>query len=272
VSVKLFDSTKTLLGEGPRWSKELAALCWVDILDNKVLVKSEHDAEAKLYLEFNAPSSITNTAGSTLEVVDAEGVWLLDCPTGQKALKFPIPQGHSENRSNESQRDPFGNLWIGRMNRNDALRTGELLCINPSGEISVEINDMGIPNTLVWDEARGRMYFADSSEGTIYMAPTTNGKPDFGLRETFSQLDEKFGAPDGSAITHNGHLFNARWGAGCVLEFDPSGQVVRSIEIPASQVTSCALNSDESILYVTSASIGLDSNDELDGATFAVTL
>lgn len=268
--IDVYDDERMQLGEGPCWSAPLKALCWVDILNNKVVVKSQTSRVE--FRDFNLPSSVISSSETTIEVVDAEGVWELDVVTSQKTLIASIPQGNPSNRSNESQRDPFGNLWIGRMNQDDSLRTGELLCINTSGEASVQIPDMGIPNTLVWDEFRNRMYFADSADGAIYMAPVENGIPNFSEKSIFSKLESEHGDPDGSAIRVNGNIFNARWGAGCVIEFDPSGSIVNSIEIPAVNVTSCALNEDESILYVTTANVDSPHGDLLAGSTFAVKL
>jgi sugar lactone lactonase YvrE len=215
---------------------------------------------------------VISSSETTIEVVDATGVWELDVVTSQKTLIASIPQGNPSNRSNESQRDPYGNLWIGRMNQDDSLRTGELLRMNASGETSIQIPDMGIPNTLVWDESRNRMYFADSADGAIYMAPVEDGAPNFSEKSIFSKLGNEFGDPDGSAIRSNGNLFNARWGAGLVIEFDSSGNQIRTISMPAQNVTSCALNEDESILYVTTANVGSPHGDLLAGSTFAVKL
>ncbi|MEY3606516.1 MAG: hypothetical protein RL289_696, partial [Actinomycetota bacterium] len=73
-------------------------------------------------------------------------------------------------------------------------------------------------------------------------------------------------------IRSNGNLFNARWGAGLVIEFDSSGNQIQTILIPARNVTSCALNGDESVLYVTTASVDSPAIDQLSGSTFAVQL
>lgn len=270
--VSIFDSGNYLLGEGPHWSQALNALCWVDILGNKVIVKSAF--ERKEFADFFQPSAVTASTQKTIEVVDAEGVWSLDLESGDKILTISIPQGHPDNRSNESARDGLGNIWIGRMNRDDSLRTGELLCISSAGETTIAVPDMGIPNTLVWDNNRERMYFADSSERAIFAVATVNGVPDFSSRCTMLLLDEEFGFPDGSAITSAGHIFNARWGAGTVLEINPAGEVVRTIELPTTFITSCALNGDESILYVTTACVPISESDRTsnDGAVFEVKL
>jgi sugar lactone lactonase YvrE len=266
--VEVFDDERMQLGEGPHWSSALNALCWVDILANKVVVRS--DLFRYEFTEFALPSSVISSSSSTLNVVDAFGVWELNLSNSQKKLISSIPQGNSENRSNEAQRDANGNIWIGRMNRNDSIRSGELICMAQTGETSVAIEDMGIPNTLVWDLVRERMYFADSSEGIIYVAPLENGFPNFLKKSNFSKFEDELGTPDGSAIKANGNILNARWGAGCVLEIDPDGSVVDTISIPTINVTSCALNHDESILYVTTASVGLNPSDDSAGCTFAV--
>ena len=271
-NVSIFDSGNFLLGEGPHWSTPLQALCWVDILGNTVVVKSA--TGRKEFNNFFQPSAVTASTETTIEVVDAEGVWSLHLESGDKTLTASIPQGNPDNRSNESARDSLGNIWIGRMNRDDSLRTGELLCISPTGESTVKVSDMGIPNTLLWDDSRKRMYFADSSERSIYVVATVDGVPDFSSRCTMSLLDEEFGSPDGSAITSAGNIFNARWGASSVLEINPAGEVVRTIELPTKFITSCSLNTDESVLYVTSACVPIPEADRTanDGAVFEVKL
>ncbi|MDE2812459.1 MAG: SMP-30/gluconolactonase/LRE family protein, partial [Gemmatimonadota bacterium] len=68
------------------------------------------------------------------------------------------------------------------------------------------------------------------------------------------------GVLDGMAIDEEDALWIAVFGGWCVLCYDPrSGELLRHLELPMSNVTSCAFGgADLDQLYITSASRGLD--------------
>jgi sugar lactone lactonase YvrE len=79
------------------------------------------------------------------------------------------------------------------------------------------------------------------------------------------------GDPDGSAMDEEGCVWNACWGAGCLVRFRPDGTEDRRIDLPAAQPTSCVFGgADLSTLYITSARMGLESPGPLDGAVLAI--
>jgi sugar lactone lactonase YvrE len=60
--------------------------------------------------------------------------------------------------------------------------------------------------------------------------------------------------PDGLTVDAEGHLWVARWGAGCVVRVDPDGTIVGRIDLPVSQVSSCTFGGpDLDDLYITTA-------------------
>ena len=66
------------------------------------------------------------------------------------------------------------------------------------------------------------------------------------------------GACDGSALDTEGCLWNARFGAGCLIRFAPDGSVDARIDLPVTNPTSCCFGGhDLRTLYVTSARFGL---------------
>lgn len=88
-------------------------------------------------------------------------------------------------------------------------------------------------------------------------------------RRLFSNFDR--GAPDGSSVDNEGFLWNARWGAGCLVRFAPNGKLDRVIELPVRQPSSCTFGGQNlEILYVTSARTGLTYHGEFDGALLAL--
>lgn len=50
--------------------------------------------------------------------------------------------------------------------------------------------------------------------------------------------------PDGLTVDAEGHLWVARWGAGCVVRVAPDGEVVSRVDLPVSQVTSCTFGGE----------------------------
>jgi sugar lactone lactonase YvrE len=73
-------------------------------------------------------------------------------------------------------------------------------------------------------------------------------------------VPEEVGLPDGMTIDANGMLWVAHFGGSRVNRWDPNtGQILDTIELPASQITACAFgDKDLDTLYITSATQGFD--------------
>lgn len=60
--------------------------------------------------------------------------------------------------------------------------------------------------------------------------------------------------PDGLCTDHDGGVWVALWGGGCVLRLTPEGVVDRRVRLPVPFVTSCAFGGrDGDLLFVTTA-------------------
>ena len=69
-------------------------------------------------------------------------------------------------------------------------------------------------------------------------------------------------APDGLTVDAAGGVWSAKWGGSRVVRYDADGTVSEVIDSPVSQPTSCAFGGpDLDVLYVTSASVGLDPDE-----------
>ena len=68
------------------------------------------------------------------------------------------------------------------------------------------------------------------------------------------------GGPDGSVVDSDGFLWNARWGAGCVVRYRPDGTEDSRLPLPVSQPSCPAFGGPGcGTLFVTSAREGLSS-------------
>ncbi|MBL8654478.1 MAG: SMP-30/gluconolactonase/LRE family protein, partial [Alphaproteobacteria bacterium] len=91
----------------------------------------------------------------------------------------------------------------------------------------------------------------------------------------FLAPDAAPGQPDGVAVDEDGCLWMARFGGGCVLRLSPEGRIIGRIDLPTTNVTSCAFGGvDLKTLFITTATALLSDAERaaqpMAGALFAV--
>ena len=270
---------RAILGEGPCYDQASGTLYWVDINGGRghALVLA---SGAFTTFTFDEPvSALVPRAGGGLLVALQSGIKTFDPMSGKLTPFATLEDPALGNRPNEARVDPAGRLWVGTMQNNVGAdggdtgvhrKSGVLYRVDADGTVSRHADGIGISNTLCWDPARRRLYFADTTLGTIWVHdfdPTTGT---LAKRRVFAAT-EGHGHPDGSAIDADGYLWNARWGGSCIIRYTPDGAIDRIVEVPVKQPTSCVFGGPQlQTLYVTSAAIGLPAGG-LDGALLAAT-
>jgi len=229
------------------------------------------------------PSAIGLCRSGRLIIACQAGVVLLDFENG-KVTPICNPIEHKPlARLNDGKVAPDGSFWVGSMQNNIAedgapieLKSdiGGIFRVTSDGRtMSLLPETLGIMNTLAWSPNNREFFFADSMKGALFSAiHNTDGT--LGSIKSFN-TDCALGVPDGSAMDEEGYLWNARWGGSSVVRFDPNGNMDRTVNIPATNVTSCCFGGpDLKTLFVTTAQSGLsrqkvDENPN-EGALFAV--
>lgn len=272
----LLDARRFGLGEGPFYDAATKILYWVDIIAGEAWSLSLASGATRNWSFGQPVSAMVPRRTGGLLVALAHGLVFLDPETG-KHTDFVAPEGEiTDNRSNEARVDPQGRFWLGTMQNNigpdgeDLPITqsqGALYRVMPDGAFTQMATDIGIANTLCWDEARKRLYFADSLAGTISAYDWDKETGMIANQRLFAGRHER-GVPDGSALDAEGYLWNARWGGSCLIRYAPDGRIDRIIDVPVQQPTSCVFAGDDlRTLYVTSAITGLgEKATEFDGA------
>lgn len=252
--------TRCALGESPLWAAGERALYWLDIGIPSSLLR--WDARSNGIRCWPLPELAGGLALDTHErviVLSQSGVNGFDAIDGALELLAPAPQAMGKLRFNDCGCDPAGRLWTGVMTNDfDTAPAvdGALWRLDQQRRWQRMATGFGCPNTFVWSPDGTTFYTADSNRGCLYAY-------DFdAARDTLSHprtLDgQPPGIPDGSAMDRNGCFWNARWGANCVARISPTGQVLETVDIPASLVTSCAFGGEElDQLYVTTATCAL---------------
>jgi sugar lactone lactonase YvrE len=272
------DARRNLLGEGPFWDAEAARLYMVDIVGREVLCRT--GLSCKVWRLLQPVSAAIPRARGGLIVTLPDGAYFFDPDNGRLSRFVQTEPDISGNRANEARTDVRGRLWIGTMQNNIAAdgaplpverSSGTLSLVDGSGRCKRLLSGIGIANTLCWSPAGDRLYFADSLAGVIYSFACDLDSDVLSDRRIFSDVSG-YGVPDGSAIDEAGYLWNARWGAACIIRFAPSGTIDRVFPVPVTQPTSCVFGGRElNWLYTTSAQHGLSPQqlrvNPLEGAT-----
>jgi sugar lactone lactonase YvrE len=282
VNIEVFAKQENLLGESPVWRATESALYWLDI-GRKQLHRKLCNGEQACWALPARPGCVESLSGGSLAFVGGSGLYKLDPKTGETHFLRKIVI-RNEARFNEGKSDPHGRLWFGSMQDNFGMgdiplpverSIGRLFCLDQEGRLRALEKNIGIANTLAWSPDERRFYFADSLANRIFLYDYTSETGVISNKRVFFEATG-LGLPDGSAMDVDGCLWNARWGAGCVVRITPGGLIDRKIAIPALQATSCAFGGAKlETLFVTSAKIGLSPKALTEwpcsGSVFAIT-
>ncbi len=266
---------RNTLGESPAWAAREQALYWVDIPEKRLLRLKDRVVQSWELPEL--VSAVVPRASGGVMLTLEQRVVVFDPETGLlETLCRPDP--NPQNRSNDARCDALGRLWLGTMQNNFdsngqgqeiTQSLGSLFRIGHDSSTIELLSNIGIANGLAWSPDAKTMYFADSMTNQIDAF-------DFDLEQGLILNRRRFanvgrGVPDGSSVDSEGFLWNARWGGSCVVRFDPSGNIDRTVELPVTQPSSCTFGGQNlEILYVTSARTGLTNPNSFDGAVLAL--
>ncbi|OSQ37500.1 SMP-30/gluconolactonase/LRE family protein [Thalassospira mesophila] len=267
------------LGEGPFWDQSNATLYWVDIIGKAAF--GWHPASNHLQTwQFDKLISaiVPRTQGGFLLALHDELAFF--DPASEKLTAFVAPdKDHVQNRSNEARVDPMGRFWHGTMQNNigpngeDVAITGHsgtLNRVDADGTVTRFAANVGITNTLLWSADGTKMFFGDTlaNRMDVYdfdMKTGTASNP-----RLFCSVEGR-GGMDGSAMDCDGYIWNARYGASCLIRFDPTGEVDRIIDLPVTNPTSCVFGGpDMTTLFITSAAAGTSGERPLEGAVLSI--
>lgn len=273
-------ATGDICGEGVAWHPEKADVYWTDI--NRCLLHRYTSIDASVDTwQFEQPVTAVTLTSDPEQLLIVLGGSVILWNTKRclrSATLFELPSWPAT-RCNDARVGPDGSLWFGTMQNNVRSdggnvpiteNLGELLCLDASGRTRVWHRHIGIANTVEWSPAGDRLFFGDTLRNCIYVSSFDSSlssiAPPVMFTEGFSR-----GLPDGSAMDSQGHLWNCRYGGGCIVRFAPDGSVADVIETPVKNPTTCAFGGpDLKTLYITSATAPDADEGELGGALFAM--
>ena len=170
-----------------------------------------------------------------------------------------------ENRFNDGKCDPNGSLWVGSMSLNTKDPSGALYRVDPDGTVEKFVDSVTVSNGIVWTRDKKTMYYIDTPTGWIRAYDYDASKGTISNERIAVEIPESLGYGDGMAIDENDDLWVALWNGNGIAHFDPrSGKLIKKVEVPAHNVTSCSFGGDNlDILYITTASIDMTEEEQL---------
>jgi sugar lactone lactonase YvrE len=159
-------------------------------------------------------------------------------------------------RCNDGACDSRGRMWAGSLTKTFEPGRGKLHCWAYGQPSRVVTDGLTLPNGIGWDAADKWMYLADTKHATVFAYEFDLDDARLGERHALIEVPAAAGQPDGLCVDADGCLWVAQWGGWRVCRYDPAGRLIRTVEFPVEQPSSCAFGPGTT-LYVTSAREGL---------------
>jgi len=268
---RLWQTLTCELGESLIWDEGIQSFWWVDILAG-ILFRAAQDDRAPDRWQFGEALGYVALTESPHSVVLglASGLVLFDSRHGTQTRLVDVPHAAPAMRINDGRCDRHGNLVFGTMSEGGKGHRGAFWRFSArEGLRPLDLPPPAIPNSICFSPDGRLLYFADSVLKIIRVCdydPATSAVS--GVR-VFSDPGVVPWEPDGSCVDATGGVWNAQWGDGRIVRYDPTGAVDLEIDSPASQPTCPCLGGENlDTVYATSAFVGLGANQRClaDGA------
>lgn len=258
------------LGEGPTWIAERGELIWVDIEGHAVHRMKLASGQVATLSVGEAVGWVLPRSGDPAFIAGLKsGFALLDLDSGRReALGSPEPD-RPDNRLNDAKVDNWGRIWTGTKDDSGRTRSGSLYRLDADLRWQMMDEGYGVTNGPTFGIDGHTLYHTDSAARTVYVFDMSAGGS-ISNKRVWLRFEESWGYPDGMCTDAEGCIWIAHWEGGRISRFAPDGAHLRSIELPASNITSCAFAGEKlDRMFVTSSMIDHD-DEPLAGALFEV--
>ena len=263
------------LAESALWCSHSGKLAYVDIAAGNVhRLDVTFPREAETFSFDGSVSAIVPATDGRLLTATEAGLGLLDTVNGSFETLVEPDSHLDEHRYNDGKCDRHGGLILSTMSKNPPrTATGKLY--NFKGlRRSTLLDDLRVPNSICFSPDGLRLYACDTVAGIIWSFSYNPDEGTIGERREFAPVDIAPGKPDGATVDAEGCVWSARYNGGVVVRLSPDGKLDRVIQLPVTQITSCAFGGAElDTLFITTARQNLDpeklANQPLAGSIFA---
>jgi len=269
--VKIVADTRLAVGEGPLWHPGEEKLYWLDIENGSIYrYDPQADRHERIYKGEVIGGFTIQADGALLLFMDKGAIRIWD--RGKISIVVAEIPEERETRFNDVIADPEGRVFCGTMATEK--RPGCLYRLARDGTLSRILDGIGISNGLGFSPDRKRLYYTDSAKGEIYVFDYERESGTISNKRVLIRIPASEGEPDGLTVDAEGHIWSARWNGGCIVRYDPKGQEVLRIKLPARKVSCLTFGGkDYRDIYISTA--GGDNREEEGsgaGALFCLNL
>lgn len=273
--------------EGVTYDHRNNTLLWVDIIvgeAHRIFLDDEDLEKRHQIIKLKEAGATLGAIIQTSEedvviIVHKRGASFANFNSGaiKPYVSWPIPEKELERlRGNDSNIDPWGNLWVGLMNDFPVMKSvgpqpeGYLFRIDhKTGEVKVMIENTNISNGMAFSDDGTKFYWTDSPTHQTYSfdydnatATLSNRQPIINYEEVFKNNKEVkevivpgcMAIPDGLDFTADNHIILGIFSAGVAIEHDLKGEILKIYKFPAEQITCVAVGGrDGNEIFFTAA-------------------
>lgn len=256
MNAQLLVDSQCVLGEGATWCARTGVFYWTDIEGERLW---RYDPADQKSVSFHMPERLACFAlcrnPDNLLLGLASRLAFFNLKTGSIETIMLVEDG-LPTRVNDGKCDRQGRFVFGtKHDVPKAEAVGGYYRLNEDLTLErLPLGDCAISNSIAFSPDGARMYYCDSPTLEIRVCDY----PSFENQRTFVKLTDSTGEPDGSAVDHDGGLWNAQWGGNRVVRYGPDGIETARVTVPTAQPSCVAFGGAAlDTLYITSARVGL---------------
>ncbi|HYQ58386.1 MAG TPA: SMP-30/gluconolactonase/LRE family protein [Draconibacterium sp.] len=256
--VELVIDSQSDLGEGAIWNYKTGELMWINITGEVLNIYNPNTGNNKEMFTGQMIGTVVPAESGDVIVALQNGFYRMNTQTGSKELIIDPEADIPMNRFNDGKCDPSGRFWAGTMHVDELYGKGSLYRLDAESSVNKMIDSVTISNGIVWSNDFKKMYYIDTPTRKVMGYDFDNATGEISNPTVAVEIPPSMGAPDGMTIDADGNVWVALWGGSAVGCWNPeTGELVRKIDVPAKNITSCAFGDDDlGTLYITSARRG----------------
>lgn len=252
--VEVADDAHAALGEGPCWDERIDALLWLDITAG-VVHRYDPVSGRRDSTNVGQPvSAIVPRASGGYVLAVRDGFAFMTGWGEPIDLVAPVEEMIPGNRMNDGKCDTGGRFWAGTMAEDETPGAGSLYRLGLEHSAAQVLTGVTCSNGLAWSLDDSSLYYIDTGTRRVDVFHYEPVEGAVSRRRSLIEIPASQGEPDGMTIDVDGCLWVALWGGASICRFTPDGRLDRSIDLPASYVTSCTFGGPSlEDLYITTA-------------------
>jgi sugar lactone lactonase YvrE len=239
------------ISENPLWHPTEKKLYWTDIPTGRLFrydpATSHHE---QIYTGRPVGGFTFDADGGLLLFMDRGAIvsWR-DGNLIERLAEIPAEQN---SRFNDVIADPAGRVFCGTMST--ASSKGRLYRLDIDGSLHAILEGIGCSNGMAFTLDCKGFYYTDSFAREIYLFDYDAANGSISNQRIFAKFSQGQGMPDGITLDADGFVWAAFWDGGCIMRFDPEGNIIETIQCPAPKITSLTFGGDNlNDIYITSA-------------------